>query len=271
MEKQEYRIGDVADLVGLSRDALRFYEKKGVITARKKENGYRYYSENDIYKLMYVLYHRKMNTSLEEIEGLVGEGTSRSYLKDRTRQRIAEEMAKMRSHQQAVTRLRLVERDLDAIESCLDVCQVKRFPAGYIMGSCQSLQEGLKEWFRLSSSGDGLDMTYFYNVLTYTPERGLVQEGTQLLLYRGIEPYLDPEIDLSDNPPTEEVDCIYSVVESAQALPDPSVYRRMAAWGERLGLKPGNRIYANDMMSFFKNDTVSYCLELFLPLETDEG
>ena len=61
------------------------------------------------------------------------------------------------------------------------------------------------------------------------------------------------------------------MVESAQALPDPSVYRRMAAWGERLGLKPGNRIYANDMMSFFKNDTVSYCLELYLPLETDEG
>ena len=26
MEKQEYRIGDVADIVGLSRDALRFYE-----------------------------------------------------------------------------------------------------------------------------------------------------------------------------------------------------------------------------------------------------
>ena len=42
MEKQEYRIGDVADIVGLSRDALRFYEKKGVITSQPKENGYRY-------------------------------------------------------------------------------------------------------------------------------------------------------------------------------------------------------------------------------------
>ena len=48
----------------------RFYEKKGVISARKKENGYRYYSEDDIYKLMYILYHRKMNTSLEDIEEL---------------------------------------------------------------------------------------------------------------------------------------------------------------------------------------------------------
>lgn len=42
-EKAEYLIGDVARMVGLSRDALRFYEKKGIINARKKDNGYRYY------------------------------------------------------------------------------------------------------------------------------------------------------------------------------------------------------------------------------------
>ena len=36
MEKQEYRIGDVADIVGLSRDALRFYEKKGVIHPKRR-------------------------------------------------------------------------------------------------------------------------------------------------------------------------------------------------------------------------------------------
>ncbi len=34
-EQVEYLIGDVARMVGLSRDALRFYEKKGVISARK--------------------------------------------------------------------------------------------------------------------------------------------------------------------------------------------------------------------------------------------
>ena len=38
-KKTEYLIGDVAQMVGLSRDALRFYEKKGVINARKKDNG----------------------------------------------------------------------------------------------------------------------------------------------------------------------------------------------------------------------------------------
>lgn len=36
-KKKEYLIGDVSRIVGLSRDALRFYEKKGVIRANKRK------------------------------------------------------------------------------------------------------------------------------------------------------------------------------------------------------------------------------------------
>ena len=98
-EKAEYLIGDVARMVGLSRDALRFYEKKGIINARKKDNGYRYYSEDDIYKLMYILYQRKMNTSLEEIEGLMSGGRSMESRRKRIKQRMAEEEVKIgRAH-----------------------------------------------------------------------------------------------------------------------------------------------------------------------------
>lgn len=267
MENIEYRIGDVAELVGLSRDALRFYEKKGVITARKKDNGYRYYSESDIYKLMYILYQRKMNTSLEEIENQISEGISRASLRIRTRQRIAEEKAQIRRHQQAVTRLSLVERDLETIEKSLDRCRVKTFPKAYILGTCPSLQEGLKEWFRLSSREAGLDMTYFYNVYHFTEEDGLEQEGTQLLFYQGIEPLLDSPIDAQAHPLTEPVKCVYSVVEAAQPGPELPMVERMARWARSQGLNPGKKVYANDMMTFFRGGSVTYCLELYLVLE----
>lgn len=91
-EQAEYLIGDVAQMAGLSRDALRFYEKKGIISARKKENGYRYYSEDDIYRLMCILYHSKMNTSLEELEGLMSGRNSlpviRNHITQRSRRRL---------------------------------------------------------------------------------------------------------------------------------------------------------------------------------------
>ena len=41
IKQREYLIGDMSEIVGVSRDTLRFYEKKGIIKARKKENGYR--------------------------------------------------------------------------------------------------------------------------------------------------------------------------------------------------------------------------------------
>ena len=58
MKRREYLIGDMSEIVGISRDTLRFYEKKGIIKARKKENGYRYYLEEDLFRLM-VIYIRE--------------------------------------------------------------------------------------------------------------------------------------------------------------------------------------------------------------------
>ncbi len=38
IKQREYLIGDMSEIVGVRPDTLRFYEKKGIIKARKKEN-----------------------------------------------------------------------------------------------------------------------------------------------------------------------------------------------------------------------------------------
>lgn len=262
--RTEYLIGDVARMVGLSRDALRFYEKKGVINARKKENGYRYYSEDDIYKLMYILYHRKMNSSLEDIEELMSGRGSVDYMREHIRQRMQEEEESLRRHRQAMTRLKLVERDMDKIEECMDRCSLRRFPLAYIMGNCDNLQHGLREWFRLSSNIAGLDMTYFYNVLTYTGKQ-LNLQGTQLLLYKELEQALGKEFDAGRYPMTEEKVCIYMVEQSRDTLPGFETIHKMVQWGHRHGIETEGTVYCNDMTSFFAKDSAVYCLELYMP------
>lgn len=262
----EYLIGDVAAMVGITRDTLRFYEKKGVISARKKENGYRYYSQEDIYRLMYILYYRKMNTSLEEIEGLMSCGRSVAFLRKHLQQRMREEQESIRRHQQAITRLRLVEKDITRIEESLNRYSLRNFPSAYIMGRCPSLGEGLKEWFRLSGAINGLDMTYFYNTLSYTA-KGLIQRETRLLLYKGLEPEIGNGFDPKSYPLTEELQCLYTVVESGDTLPDFGAVHKMAQWGQRHGLEPQELVYANDMTSFFAEEGKTYCLELYMPVK----
>ena len=263
-KKTEYLIGDVAQMVGLSRDALRFYEKKGVINARKKDNGYRYYSEEDIYKLMYILYQRKMNTSLEEIEGLMSGRRSMESRRSHLRERMAEEERNVRMHQQIITRLKLVEKDMTRIEECLNRYSLRKFPSAYIMGNCENLQEGLKEWFRLSSTVAGLDMTYFYNMLTYTG-RGRAVQGTRLLLYKGLEPDLGEGFNAGRYPMTEEKLCLYTVLESGTPLPSFEMIQRMVQWGHKHGIETEGLVYANDMTSFFAEEGAVYCLEVYMP------
>lgn len=79
-----------------------FYEKKGIIKARKKENGYRYYLEEDLFRLMVILYKRKMNVSLEEIEGYIKGENSVEYMKKHLQTRIKQEEMKIHYHQQAI-------------------------------------------------------------------------------------------------------------------------------------------------------------------------
>ena len=42
----------------------------------------------------------------------------------------------------------------------------KNFPTAYKLGICESLLEGLKQWFAMSSTIEGLDMTYFYTLFS---------------------------------------------------------------------------------------------------------
>lgn len=77
---------------------------------------------------MYILYQRKMNTSLEEIEGLMSGGRSMESRRKRIKQRMAEEEETIRMHQQAIARLKLVQRDMDHIEESLNRYSLRRFP-----------------------------------------------------------------------------------------------------------------------------------------------
>ena len=62
------RIGELSEATGLSRDALRFYEKRGLLTARRSSNGYRSYPAEAAEWLRYVRTAQSLGFTLAEIE-----------------------------------------------------------------------------------------------------------------------------------------------------------------------------------------------------------
>ncbi len=62
------QIGDLAAATGLSRDTLRFYEKRGLLAPRRGGNGYRDYPPEAVQWMRYVRTAQSLGFTLAEIE-----------------------------------------------------------------------------------------------------------------------------------------------------------------------------------------------------------
>ncbi|MGJ9418177.1 MerR family transcriptional regulator [Massilia sp. CMS3.1] len=62
------RIGELAAATGLSRDTLRFYEARGLLTARRRANGYRDYPPEAVEWLCYLRSAQTLGFTLADIE-----------------------------------------------------------------------------------------------------------------------------------------------------------------------------------------------------------
>lgn len=62
------KIGEIATATGLSRDTLRFYERRGLLRANRSTNGYRDYPPEAVDWLRYIRLAQTLGFSLAEIE-----------------------------------------------------------------------------------------------------------------------------------------------------------------------------------------------------------
>lgn len=74
--KNEYKIGEVAEYFGISRDTLRHYDRLGILSPpQNNENGYRIYSRADFLCMAYIRDLREAGVSLKDIALLMREGS----------------------------------------------------------------------------------------------------------------------------------------------------------------------------------------------------
>lgn len=67
MEEKLYQVKDIMDLFGISRDTIKYYEKQGMITPARNDNGYRMFDVFNVEKLKKVLDLRDLGFSVKEV------------------------------------------------------------------------------------------------------------------------------------------------------------------------------------------------------------
>ncbi|WP_313023396.1 MerR family transcriptional regulator [Mobilicoccus sp.] len=69
-----YRIGEVAERIGLSLRSIRYYEEAGLITpSARTSGGFRMYSEIDVQRLLAVMQMKPLGFSLEGMRGILAD------------------------------------------------------------------------------------------------------------------------------------------------------------------------------------------------------
>jgi DNA-binding transcriptional MerR regulator len=113
------KIGEVARRAGVSVDAVRFYERRGVLpAAARRASGYRQYSEATIERIGFAKALQALGFTLDEIADLLGAVDAGLASCERDRPRLETVLARIDAK---LSELRAVRRGLVAtLKSCRD-------------------------------------------------------------------------------------------------------------------------------------------------------
>ena len=171
-----YKIGDVARILGISTDLLRYYEKKGVVTPQKdKTNDYRYYDTWDINFLIDCLWYKRFGFGIPQVAYMVTDcyhGDLSSLLEEK-----GDELAAgIRRQELLLERLRQYQDAVQRVKECLGICRVEDSPEvicylnrfNYDYDNRPELQKLSRQW---------LDYMPFTQRYFEIPQDGLLGDG----------------------------------------------------------------------------------------------
>jgi len=102
-----HKIGELKDLLGLSADTLRYYEKIRLLTHINRTNsGVRVYTDKDISRLKFIRRAQKMNFSLKEIKQLLQMRENPQHARKGIRELTHSKLLEIETHLDDLTTLR---------------------------------------------------------------------------------------------------------------------------------------------------------------------
>ena len=120
-----YKIGDVAGILGISPDLIRYYEEKGVVSPTKDpHNNYRYYNTWDINYLIDCLWYKNFGFGIEQIANMVSECSYDSLLQT-LEEKGTDIMTVIRRQELLLQRIKLFCERLEITKNHLGKCDLR--------------------------------------------------------------------------------------------------------------------------------------------------
>ncbi len=266
----EYTIGEAAELLNVTRDALRFYEKKDLVRPDKKENGYRFYSENALSILMDIIFLRKIQCSIQDIKAMYENGTPQ-YWQDFLNLRIQEEEEQIRMHQQLLRQLKVSKRNSQKMLQHWNWFSVCAMPKSYILSEMmEDFEQARNQWFQAAGETQGMEHCYIHE--QWKPNG---DGGYQYLCYLILEDFAVKELKLEERAKAlssfQFEHCVHTVCESLSMSPDKEIIRNMYQWAGKKGICLTGEIHSHYLWNYQEEGRFkkSY-IEIYMPIEENK-
>ena len=263
-----YTIGQVAKFLGVTRDTLKFYEEKGLVSPRQNaENGYRQYSQLDIYDVLTTNFYREIeleikkiqeirqSQSLEEIEMILEDKEDRIRAELAYKQLLLERIKSVRNDCKNI-RLHAGKYSIQEMKPLVVKAEITDFTAYDEYDIVQKNTRNLKNAVTLSD---------LWRVIRFD-EAGIIED--KFVVGR--------ELDPSEKVVEEEVwthpRCLYTIIEDGRyatggARIDGQVGDQLRGIAFENGYKLQGVTYVSTLMTAYKDGLERVFLEIYTPIE----
>jgi DNA-binding transcriptional MerR regulator len=263
---KKYTIGEVSKRLGLSRDTLRFYEKKGIITPEKKENGYRQYTYEDTRKLLDIMFFRRLNFSIDDIDRILHRSSYHSYC-SMIQEKIEEEQRIIAHHRRTLIHLQHVEQLYKNIELYLNKYDIRPLRRYYKMDESN-----------LIDKLEVFDLCYIYQ--EYLIGNNTLEQIDEYLLFSSeTASIMNIEEELKEHLFIQQNRCFYTVIASSSHIATDQEVLNVANWAVSEGYELLGTAYSGFLLNCAVDDihntrqydddktTPVYYIELYLPIK----
>lgn len=260
-----YTIHKVADLLGISADAIRLYEREGLVNPLRDEtNGYRYYEADQIHRIMGISLYRKLGVSIPEIKKLLS-STTFSGISNGFSNLIEQNEQEIRRLENKIKKLEFMWQHLNTLNENLNTCTIRSLPAHYVLyhqDTAALKYKPLKDVFHSSSFSFG----NFCYLLKPGANDSWHSKCLEFVVRKEMGALCLPSDPDSFLPKRTSVPCIYTVVGIPSILNIDWDLSALFSYAADQGLSCASDAHAFFVFSIVEDDVVMDYYEIFLPI-----
>lgn len=263
---REYTIGETARILEVSCDTLRLYEEKGLISPRKSESGYRYYSLEHIWDLYSVIYWRKLGYSLSDIKALIHDVSYDSFL-TMNQEKIRELQGQISSLQFLLSQLQRDGQDFQIAQQILGSFCIREFPVLYRISDKYVYHEDvMSDWTGLMKQKKEFGLCYIHEEYQIQGE-SVADPHIYLTLKENEAQLLYTPQELEAMPKLCYPKCLQTVVLSPSKSPSMADLDQALAYAHRQHLELQGTVHAFFMFRCQSSGKSVHYIQILLPLK----